>query len=213
MVLLGLGLAAAVAGAVIASDAVTASATRTAIAFGLGAAGGYLFAWGLGWLWMAYNSLVGLRQRVRQGWSLIDVQLKRRHDLMPRLVNSLAALRSHEHGVQEALAALRTQTLATRPGAPGPDPAGVALAVQAVAERYPQLTADAGFVTLQRELVETEQRIALARSYYNDIATHFATRLEQIPDRWVAALPRMQREPLFQAAHFERARVELDFSL
>lgn len=172
----------------------------------------YLSAWAACWVWMAYNSLVSLRNRVRQGWSLIDVQLKRRHDLIPNVVAALSALSSHEADLQQALAALRTQSTATPPGLAGPDLGGVAGQLRVVVERYPRLTAQPAFAALHRELVETEQRIALARSYYNDIATQFATRLEIVPDRWVAALGSMRAEPLLQAEGFERAPVHVNLA-
>ena len=152
------------------------------------AASGWAFVWFLGWVWMVHDSLISLRARVRQGWSLIEVQLKRRHDLIPALTASVAAIATHEKETQTALAALRTQLAATAPGVAGPDFAGLAVTLRAVVERYPALTADASFAALQTELIQTEQRIALARAYYNDIATHYATRLEIIPDRFVAAL-------------------------
>lgn len=173
----------------------------------------YVGAWLLGWVWMVHNSLVGLRQRVRQGWSLIDVQLKRRHDLIPRLATTVSALSAHEQAVQTTVARLRAQQAATAPGVAGEDFAGLAATVRAVAEKYPQLTAQPGFAALQSQLVETEQRIALARSYYNDIATEFATRLERVPDRWVAGLRGMKPESLLQAADFERAVVKIDFTV
>ena len=172
----------------------------------------YLTLWTLGWIWMVHDSLVGLRERVRQAWSLIDIQLKRRHDLIPSLAKSIEALATHEQSTQTALAALRTQFAATRPGLAGPDPAGLAPALRAVVERYPELTADSGFAALHRELVETEQRLALARAYYNDIATHYATRLEIVPDRFVAALRGLRPEPLLAATDFERASVRVNFS-
>jgi len=80
----------------------------------------------IGWIWMAFNSLVGLRNRVQQAWSLIDVQLKRRHDLIPRLVETVAALRTHEASTQTAVATLRGQLSATPPGMSGPDFSGCA---------------------------------------------------------------------------------------
>ncbi|MCF7686979.1 MAG: LemA family protein [Cephaloticoccus sp.] len=172
----------------------------------------YALLWGLGWVWMVFNQVVGLRQRVRQGWSLIEVQLQRRHDLIPRLAAGLSGLSAHEKEVQTAVTQLRLQYEATAPGAAGPDFAGLAGTLRVVAERYPAITAQAGFANLQKELVETEQRIALARSYYNDIATYFANRLEIIPDRWVAALVQMKPEPLFRADDFERAPVTVKFA-
>jgi hypothetical protein len=176
------------------------------------AAFGWLALWGLGWVWMVHDSLIGLRERVRQAWSLIDVQLKRRHDLLPMIAKTVEALASHEQSAQTALAALRSQFSATRPGVAGPDPAALAPALRVVVERYPVLTADTGFAALHREMVETEQRIALARTYYNDIATHYATRLELVPDRFVARLRDLRPEPLLAAADFERAPVNVTFA-
>lgn len=169
----------------------------------------YLGLWAAGWAWMAHDSIIGLRERVRQGWSLIDVQLKRRHDLLPALSATVAALSAHEREVQTLVADLRAQSQATRPGTAGPEFDGLAPKLRVVVEKYPELKAHEGFTALQRELVTTEQRIALARAYYNDIATHYATRLEIIPDRWIASLRKLTPEPLLAATHFERANVEV----
>jgi hypothetical protein len=172
----------------------------------------YLAAWGLGWSWMAYNSLVNLRQRVRQAGSLVDVELKRRHDLIPNLVRAVEGLRDHERTVQTEVAHLREQLAATPPGQPGPDPHGVLADVRSVVERYPELKAQASFLKLQEELAETEERIALARAYYNDIATFYATRLEQLPDRFVAPLAGLRPAPLLTAAEFERVPPKVDLA-
>src|SRR5438067_5528478 len=83
---------------------------------------GFLFAWLLGWTWMVYNSIVELRQRVRQAGSLVDVELKRRHDLIPNLVAAIQGYRDYESTVQKEVATMRAQMEATRPGEPGPDP-------------------------------------------------------------------------------------------
>ena len=172
----------------------------------------YLAVAVIAWVWLVYNRLVALRQRVRQGWSLIDVQLKRRHDLIPRLVAIVAGLKGHEAQVQTVLAALRAQAVATPVGTAGPDFAGLAVSLRAVAEDYPELKAHGSFLALQAQLVETEQRVALARAYYNDIATQLATRLEVVPDRWVGALGGLKPEPLLAAADFERANVRVELT-
>ena len=176
-----------------------------------GAAGTALWVWGLGWTWSAYNSLVNLRQRVRQAASRVDVELKRRADLIPRLVGTVEGLRDYERTLQTQVASLRAQAGATRPGEPGPDPEAVAPALRVVLERYPELKAQEAFLKLQEALVKTEQRLALARSYYNEIATFFNTRLEQVPDRFLAGLGAMKPAPLIAAAGFERAPVAVDF--
>jgi len=177
---------------------------------GLTAVAVYLGLWAICWVWMVFNSLVRLRGRVRQGWSLIEVELKRRCDLIPRLVATLTGLQEHERTVQTALAELRTQQQATPPGVAGPDIQGVAVAITAIVEKYPELKTQESFSRLHQELVTTEQRIALARSYYNDITTQFATRLEQVPDCFVARLGAMRPEPLLTVESFERAPVTVN---
>jgi len=169
-----------------------------------------LGVWGLCWVWMVYNSVVSLRQRVRQGWAQIEVELKRRHDLIPRLNTILSEQTRHERSLQEGLAALRAQAQATAPGVAGPDYDGLVPQLRAIVEDYPELGAQKGFMALHTELVRTEQRIALAREYYNSIATHYATRLERVPDRWVAALGGLRPEPLLVAEGFERAALSVD---
>src|ERR1035438_4787395 len=165
-------------------------------------AAGYFFAGMLAWVWMVFNSFVDLRQRVRQAWSLVDIQLKRRFDLIPNLVNCVKGYRDHEAQLQTELAALRNQLNATPPGVAGPDPGAVGKTVVAIAERYPELKADGAFLALQKTLSDTEQRIALARSYFNEIATHFNTRLEIVPEKFVARLGAMKPQPLMAANDF-----------
>ena len=164
----------------------------------------YLVALGGGWVWMVFNSIVGLRNRVRQAQSLIDVQLKRRADLIPPLLACVQGFRAHEASVQTLVAALRAQ-------AAGGRPAAVAPMLVAVAEQYPDLRAQASFDELRKNLVETEDRIALARAYYNNIATFYNTRLERVPDRYVAGILNMEPEVLFQAEGFERQAQKLVF--
>lgn len=178
----------------------------------LGLAGTLIAIWFVGWLWMAFNSLVHLRNRTAQGWSLIDVQLKRRTDLIPCLVETVKGLRDHERTLQTELAALRTQAIATAPGQPGPDIDSARPLLIAITERYPELKSSDAFLSLQRELSDTETRIALARDYYNSIATHLNTRLEIIPDRWFAPLAGLRPQPLLSVESFERTPASVDFT-
>ena len=173
---------------------------------------GYVAAWILGWVWMAFNSLIGLRQRVRQAWSNVDVQLQRRNDLIPNLVATVQGLRDHERELQTELAHLRSQLTATAPGQPGPDPEGCLPHLRAVVERYPELKTNEAFLQLQQDLSETEQRIALAREYFNDIAAFYNARLEIIPDHYLATLARLRPQPFIAATNFERAPVEVNLA-
>ncbi len=157
----------------------------------------YSFAWFMGWLWMVFNSLIGLRNRVQQAQSLIDVQLKRRSDLIPPLVASLKGLRDYEAQVQTEIATLRGQSMgATQVSALVPG-------LKAIIEKYPELIANESFNALMKNLTETEDRIALARNYANDVTTFYNTRLERIPDRFVAQIVAMQPALLFVAQGFE----------
>jgi hypothetical protein len=175
-------------------------------------AGGYLSIGLLAWVWMVFNSLVDVRQRVRAAWALVDIQLKRRFDLIPNLVNCVKGFRDHEAQLQAELAALRNQLSATPPGVAGPDHGAVSNVVIGIAERYPELKASDSFMALQKNLSDTEQRIALARSYFNEIATHYNTRLEIVPERFVARLGAMKPQPLMEANDFERAAVKVDLT-
>lgn len=168
-------------------------------------AAGYLFIWFAGWVVMLANSLIELRQRVRQAWANIDVELKRRADLLPQLVKIVAGLLEHEKMVQPLLAALRAQSGATAPGRPGPDPAAVSNPLRIVAEAYPALKAQDLFLKLQKQLAQTEERIALARGYFNDIATFFNTRLGVFPDGLLGGFMGMRSQLLMNEAGFMRS--------
>ena len=130
----------------------------------------------------SYNGLRLLRQRADKAWSLIDVQLRRRHDLLPNLVRITTAHAEHERQVQTAIADLRTNLAADLPAKPTDDAvadAGRGIRAEEAAldrallviEAYPAITADATFATLRDELIDTENRIALARTFYNNSVT------------------------------------------
>lgn len=172
------------------------------------AAAGYAFALVLGWIWMVYNSLIGLRARTRQAWSLVDIQLKRRHDLIPNLVRVVSGLKEHEREVQTEVAELRNQVESANEADTGAHAVGQRLI--AVIEAYPELKANDAFMNLHKNLIDTEQRIALARGYYNDIATFYNTRLEIVPDCFLAKLGKLEPSGLMLAAGFERAPVKVD---
>jgi hypothetical protein len=205
-----LGLALAMGGTVGWSMLVKASIAWQPL---VAAAGGFIVALLLGWVWAVYNSLINLHHMVEQGWSQVDVQLKRRYDLIPNLLETVRGYRAYESEIQKLLAEMRTQTEATPPSVAGPDFKGIAPMLNAIVERYPELKANESFLRLQQALVDAEQRIAQARDYFNNIATFYNTRLDIIPDRFVGALARLRPRTLMAAADFERAPVQVRLAL
>jgi LemA protein len=137
-----------------------------------------------------YNSLVGLRNQIGNAWAQIDVQLKRRHDLVPSLVAAVQGYLRHESELLERIAAARTRALeATGAGAIGLAEGALGQAVGgllAVMERYPDLKADRSVLALQEELVTTENRIGFARQLYNDLVARYNTRQQVFPVNLVA---------------------------
>lgn len=169
--------------------------------------GFYLFGWLLGWLWAGYNSLVGLRNRVCQGYAQVDIQLKRRFDLIPNLAKSVAGFSKHEHELQEMLAEVRTISRVN-----GQDTTDIRSASAILVfnmEKYPELKADTLFLKLQEELAATESRIALARDYYNSIATFYNTRREIFPDRLLAGIFGFKERVLINTSDLERTAPEV----
>ncbi len=145
-------------------------------------------------LWAAYNRLVKKRNRTQEAWSEIDVELKRRHDLIPNLVSTVQGYAAHERGTFEAVTQARANAVTA--GATG-DPAQIAPAENvlsgalrslfAVAENYPQLRAVESFLQLQETLTATEDKIEYARRYYNTSARDYNIALQTFPrnfDRW-----------------------------
>jgi hypothetical protein len=132
--------------------------------------------------------------------------------LIPSLVGTVKGLRDYEQTVQTELADLRSQLEATPPGVEGPDYRSCGTLLMAIQERYPELKAQESFANLQKNLIDTEQRIALARGYFNEIATFYNTRLEVVPDRFIAALGGLKPQQLMAANDFERAPVEVNLA-
>lgn len=164
---------------------------------------------GLVWTWMTYNSLAMLRQRVRRAWANVDVELRRRHDLLPPLVEVVKGARGHEAETLRAIAGLRAQIAA---GASDPRGAtgrvaGVAPQLRVLVEAVPELQTNENFLALQHELVATETRIALARTYYNGLAAGYNARIVVVPERFLAAVGGLRAAPFFEAQGFERAAV------
>ena len=166
------------------------------------------------WAWMAFNSIVSLRQRVNRAWANIEVELKRRADLLPNLAAVVKAARMHDNDTQQVIAILRAQASIppAQSRAPEAKVQGVVRVLQAVAEAYPSISAQPNFLALQKELSNTEARIALARSYYNGIAASFNARLLVVPDRFLAAIARLKPFELFNATDLERETPKVNFA-
>jgi LemA protein len=167
-----------------------------------------------------YNSLVRMRNAVRNGWSDIDVQLTRRHDLVPNLVEAVRGYMAHERETLEAVTRARTQAM-TASGA-GVDLATRATAEMALtgavgnlfaaAERYPTLKASQQFLLLQEQLTSTENRIAYARQYYNESVRRYNTALAEFPRNMLAGMMGFSAAALFAAEASDRASVDVKVS-
>jgi LemA protein len=141
---------------------------------------------------LLYNSLVGLRNRVQNAWSQIDVQLKRRHDLVPNLVNTVTGFMEHERDVLERVTQARASAIAAGSNLPARAQAeneltGAMRSLFAVAESYPALRSNENVLMLQEELASTENRIAFARQFYNDSVMAYNTAQQQFPAVLVAS--------------------------
>ena len=178
----------------------------TAIGIPTALGGGMLTIWGIGWLWMVYNSLIGLKNRVKMATANIDVELKRRFDLIPQLLRVIEGMQQHERQVQEMTALLRKQGTID---SVSDDVKGCSRQLIGLAENYPELKTNKLFLTLQTNLSETEQRIALARNYYNDVIETYNNRCERFPESMIALLAGMKLILPFQAEDFERNNIEV----
>lgn len=163
-----------------------------------------------------YNRLVALRQGTMNAWSQIDVQLKRRYDLIPNLVETVKGYMSHEQNTLEKVIQARNSALsATTPGEKAKAEAAVTSAlgnIFALAESYPDLKANQNMLALQEELQNTENKISFARQFYNDVTTQYNTRIESFPDSIFANMGGFKPKELFEVAQpIERENVQVKF--
>ncbi len=168
------------------------------------------------WVVGIYNGLVQLRVRGDGAWSDIDVQLKRRYDLIPNLVETVKGYAAHEKGVFQSVTEARTRAMsATSPVAKGEAEQGLAGALKtlfAVAENYPQLRASENFQGLQNSLNQVEEAIQNSRRYYNAVVRDYNTKLQVIPDSLVASLGGFKAKEFFQPdSPEERKNVKVSF--
>jgi LemA protein len=169
------------------------------------------------WAVATYNSLVKARTQVDASWAQIDVQLKRRHSLIPNLVETVKGYAAHERGTLEAVVAARNAAAS----AGGVDPGRQAQAegqltqalgrLFALAEAYPNLKANQNFLQLQGELGNTEEKIAYARQFYNSAVQTYNQKIQTLPTNVIAGVGGFRARPYFEAAGGERADVNVRF--
>ena len=168
------------------------------------------------WFIGSYNGLVTLRQRVKNAWSQIDVQLQRRFDLIPNLVETVKGYMGHEEGVLTKVTELRSSWANAKSVSEKAqidnELSGTLKTIMAVSENYPDLKANQNFSELQEELRSTENKISYSRQFYNDAVTMYNTKLETFPSNLIASSFNFKAETLFEAESPEaRKNVKVDF--
>ena len=164
---------------------------------------------------VTYNGLVGLRNRIENAWAQIDVQLKRRYDLIPNLVETVKGYAAHERETLDAVIQARNAGMSAQ----GPhDQAeaenqitGALRSLFALSEAYPDLKANQNFAQLQEELTGTEGRIAYARQFYNDTVYRYNTKVQSFPSNVLAGTFRFQEREYFQADDESRGPTQVSF--
>lgn len=162
----------------------------------------YCSVWAISWAWITYNILIEHRNRVRQAISLIDIQLQRRYDLIPQLCNILSGYSQYEEQMFTCIAELRRLQASNESSSP---------TIQWIKEQYPSLHADTLFLNVQEEITHTENRIALARDYYNNIAKHFHDNIQTFPACLFAKTLGFSEFPALAIESFARATPIVDF--
>ena len=167
------------------------------------------------WAISVYNSLIALRNRVKDQWAQIDVQLKRRFDLIPNLVETVKGYTKHESETLEAVIKARnTYVSATVPEEQMKADGELTKAISklfALTESYPDLKANTNFQALQQELTETESKIAAARHFYNDTVMVYNNKVSMVPSNIIAGLFKFNKEAFFEANETERQNVQVKF--
>ncbi|MGV8922333.1 MAG: LemA family protein [Thermomonas sp.] len=171
-----------------------------------------LFAWGV----FAFNRLVRLRNQQRTAWADIDVQLQRRHDLVPQLVNVVQAYAGHEAATLQAVTELRSQAIGLKqPGQIGEVEASLEHALGrliALKEAYPDLKANQNFAQLQGDLVKVEEQLQYARRFYNGAVRDYNDGMQRFPDLLIAKMGGFTDVAFFQAEADSRAAIKLELN-
>lgn len=164
---------------------------------------------------VTYNNLVGLRNKVNDQWSQIDVELKRRFDLIPNLVNTVKGYMKHESETLENVVKARNTYLTanTKESAMNADSelTNAVTKLFALAESYPDLKASENFINLQSELGETENKISYARKFYNDTALGLNNKIDMFPSNIIAKMFNFTKVEFFKAQEAERENVKVEF--
>lgn len=170
------------------------------------------------WAMSAYNGLVTLRNRVKNGWAQIDVQLKQRADLIPNLVETVKGYAAHESNVFTQVTQARAGVIqAAQSGdvqqrIQAENQLSRALVnLQAIAEAYPQLQANQNFMDLQAQLKGLEEKIAYARQFYNDVVQKYNTKIEVVPTNIIAGLFHFEQAAYFQVDEADRQAPQVKF--
>ena len=168
------------------------------------------------YFWSLYNALVSLKTNIEEGWSQIDVQLKRRADLIPNLVESVKGYAKHEKTVFSDVTKARSAMMGARSmesKAAASDMLSTALGkLIAIAEAYPQLKANENFVHLQKELSDTEDKVAYSRQYYNNLIRDYNEKIRTFPNTLFNESLGFHEKEYFQALEGERKSVKVNFS-
>ena len=168
------------------------------------------------WTMLAFNRRVRLRNQVRTAWADVDVQLIRRHDLVPSLVTAVKAYAGHEQAVLAAVTELRGQAMAAQaPGRLGELESALQQGLGrliALQEAYPDLKANQNFAQLQRDLVDVEEQLQYARRFYNGAVRDLNDTVQRVPDRFIALPFGFAGAEFFQANENDRAAVKVELS-
>ena len=169
------------------------------------------------WTIMIYNKLVSNRNMADEGWSSIDVQLKRRADLIPNLIQTVRAYMKHEEGLLSRISELRSQSIAARQVSDQSKAEGELSRslgqLFAIAENYPDLKANQNFLQLQNQLSDMEEHIQMARRYYNGSVRNYNIQVESFPDMIIASSFKFRKKDYFELVNpVEREVPKVDFS-
>ncbi|MFU2157471.1 MULTISPECIES: LemA family protein [Caldisericum] len=167
------------------------------------------------WFIATYNGFINLKNRVENAWAQIDVQLKRRYDLIPNLVETVKGYAAHEKEIFEKLGELRAKAMGATSvkdiGDANNQISATLKTLFAIAENYPELKANENFLKLQEELTNTENKIAFARQFYNDIVMQYNAKQQRIPDMFVARMMNLTPKEYYPVMEEERQTVKVQF--